>query len=568
MNGIRHAKLILISAILALLSAQGLCEESKLMDSKRYVEASRSFADTVLKHGRDLYGEKRTPLFVDGLQVDTLKPAVWKGKGGETWVLSNFASQQPLLRLLDGLTALTGEAKYLQAAEDAARYTLKHLRTPNGFLHWAGHTAWDLGKDRPVGEYNPYVHEMKQHQPYYRLMWRIDAAATRTLMETIWAGHILDWSRLDYNRHASMTKLMKPQWDHDFKEDIEVPFPAKGRNLSFCNVTPPLMHSGLMLSLLDKNKKALTWTRRLVRRWQKACHPKTGLCGGQLSYWWKQNHDHDRARIALGHVHPSINEANIVASYHQKSRYHRLPLTQMQAGESLLNAEGRLAEVGREFIAWASKDLKVYTQHCYEPDKGVFTARMTDGTPIQWQKSRKGYYVPESFAPMKPDGNVLWGYAMAYRLTKDKEHWQMLQRLCVGFGLGNFGRPKDYARALRFDTDHRDWKTIYALLELHAATTDRAVLRLACRVADNILETRAKSGLFPRHERQYARTGDEIPLALLHLAAAIEGRRSEIPQAIVDSRFFHCVYHGKLEAHRKKRADRRTYDGLVFYGSD
>jgi len=53
-----------------------------------------------------------------------------------------FRQQQPLLRILDGLTALTGEPKYRRAAEEATRHALQHLATPNGLLYWGGHLAW------------------------------------------------------------------------------------------------------------------------------------------------------------------------------------------------------------------------------------------------------------------------------------------------------------------------------------------------------------------------------------------------------------------------------------------
>jgi pectate lyase len=251
-------------------------------DARPYRAAVQSFADTVLAHGRDTYGARKTPLFVDGMHVRTLEPVRWKGQHDE-WILSNLASQQALLRLLDGLTTITGDPRYRQAAEDAARYALQHLRTPNGLLYWGGHLAWDLDKDRPVGQ-GTTTHEMKIHQPYFRLLWRADPDATRRLMETIWAGHILDWSSLDYNRHANTKNICRPQWDHEFDEDLQVPFPAQGGNLSFANVTPPLMQSGVMLALLDQNDAALTWTRRLVYRWQQGKDPVTGLCGGQLRY--------------------------------------------------------------------------------------------------------------------------------------------------------------------------------------------------------------------------------------------------------------------------------------------
>jgi len=515
------------------------------VDSQPYLKAARAFADTVIEHGRDTYGEQKTPLFVDGLHAKTLEPARWKCRG-ETWVLSNFASQQPLMRLLDGLTAMTGDKKYAQTAEDAARHALKHVVAPNGLLYWGGHMAWDLDAEKPVGQYAD-AHEMKGHQPYYRLMHRVDPASTRRLMETVWGSHILDWTRLDYNRHGSVNKPRPAQWDHAFDEHLEVPFPAQGGNLSFCNVTPPLTHAGVMLALLEDHDDALVWTRRLLYRWQQGRHPTTGLCGGQLSY-----REHDRAQDALGHVHPTINEAQIVAGYHQKSRYHHLPLVEMQAAEALIESGGKRAESGRELLDWASDDLKVYARECYDNESGKFVARMIDGTALRWREAKSDYYVPSSFAPLSADGTIVWAYAMAYRLTGDEEHAEMARTLGARFGK---------------DGDVADWRLIYALLDFYQATGDPGALRLACGVADHLLTWRAESGLFPRPGREYARTGDEVPLALLHLAAAIEGHREVLPRAMFDSRFFHCEFHGDLKEHQKKRADRRTYDNYVYYGS-
>jgi len=534
--------------------------EPAIGDDARYLEAVRRFADTVVEHGRDRYGELRTPLFVDGLQAETLEPARWECRG-ETWVLSNFASCQPLLRTLDGLTAVGGEARYRRAAEEASRHALNHLATPNGLLYWGGHLAWDLQEDRPVGQY-ANVHELKTQQPYFALMWRVDPAATRKLVETIWATHVLDWPSLDYNRHARTDQTAEPKWGATFDDDLPVPFPTSGGNLSFVNVTPPLLHSGVTLAAMGKNDEALTWTRRLISRWQQGRHPRTGLCGGQLSY--RQS---DRAQIALGHVHPTINEAQIVASYHQTCRYHQLPLAQMQAGERLVAAGGKCAEAGREFIRFASEDLKAYAKQCYDRKTGRFVAMMIDGTPLRWREAKTGYYVPESFAPRRPDGHLFWAYAMAYRLTGDEYHWQTLRELAGRLELGDLGQRNGAEGDLKSDTGCRDWRLLYGLLELHRATERGDLLKLACQVADNLLETQSPGGLFPRQGRSYARTGDEIPLALLHLAAALAGKRDALPPPMLDARFFHCEYHGKLLEHQQKRADKRTYDHLVFYGS-
>lgn len=82
-----------------------------------YLAAVRQFADQILAHGRDVYG-KPTPLFVDGLNVDTREPVKWKWADGKEWVLCNLANQQGLFRTLDGLSRLTGDPRYQDAALD------------------------------------------------------------------------------------------------------------------------------------------------------------------------------------------------------------------------------------------------------------------------------------------------------------------------------------------------------------------------------------------------------------------------------------------------------------------
>jgi pectate lyase len=553
------------------------------LSSSRYLGAVRLFADTVLEHGRDVYGEKKTPLFSDGLHVETFEPARWISKDGDVWVLSNFASQQSLMRLLDGLTGLTGEAKYREAAETATRYVLKHVRSENGLIYWGGHSAWDLRGDRPVGEHH-LTHEIR-HQPYFDLMWRIDPKATREVIETMWAGHIKDWSKLDYDRHARTTMPYAPQWDHEFDMSTEVPFAAcgpRGKNLAFCGVTCPLVQGGTLLAVLDEDERVLKWTRRFVHRWQEACDPKTGLSGSLMSYRVKRP---DRAKEAFIHVHPNVCEAKLAA---QGVRYNKLPLTQMRAAERLLAKGREYAKVGREFLKWASADLKTLARHCYDEEKDRFIVKLTDGTPLKWREAKRGYFIPETFAPTRPSDLTFWAYATAYRMTGDREHWRVMRKMGPGLGIGDMGEPDGNKRRLDESPQRRSFRMIYALLELQRATGDDAFLELACAMGDRLRELQTETGLFPRPAkefpeegkalshaiipgtedppRKYARTSDEVPLALLHLAAALEGKSDRLPKPVWDKQYFHCRYGGELEDYQKKRDDSRTYDNRVFYG--
>ena len=59
--------------LLAVFSAGSLYADQ----NSKYLDAVRTFADRVLLSGRDIYGPKTTPLFVDRLQAVTLEPVKW-----------------------------------------------------------------------------------------------------------------------------------------------------------------------------------------------------------------------------------------------------------------------------------------------------------------------------------------------------------------------------------------------------------------------------------------------------------------------------------------------------------
>ena len=152
------------------------------------------------------------------------------------------------------------------------------------------------------------------------------------------------------------------------------------------------------------------------------------------------------------------------------------------------------------------------------------------------------------------------------KIVTDESLWEMLGSLFQQIGLGELGTPGKVNEKLDMGTSCSDWQIIYALLELYRASEDQLLLRQACRIGDNLLEWQASHGLFARPGRQYARTGDEVPLAILHLVAAIQNKLDLIPDPMLDASFFHAIFHGELEPYQQKRDDNRTYDHYVYYG--
>jgi pectate lyase len=258
-------------------------------------------------------------------------------------------------------------------------------------------------------------------------------------------------------------------------------------------------------------------------------------------------------------VHPGITEANMVATYHRNSRYHLMALIELQAGESLG------APIGRELVQWASDDLKAFATHAYDEPTNSFLSLIADGTRLKGEQSRSHYYRKDALGPQQAGAKTVWAYATAYRLTKDPAHWALLRKVCSKLTFGDIGSPDGGGRRMRFTCGWTDYALIYGFLELWHATGDESFLAMASRIGDNILSHRTQATCLPK-EFVYVRTGDESVLALLHVAAARQGKSRMIPRPARDQQYFHCA-HDEATSRQvgPDRWDQRTWDHLAIY---
>lgn len=87
----QHAhRLVFAILVLSLLAICPAAETPDPSDPNRYLNAIRTFADNVLKYGRDTYGPKHTPLSVDGLNVHTREPVKWIDPDGKTYIIRDL----------------------------------------------------------------------------------------------------------------------------------------------------------------------------------------------------------------------------------------------------------------------------------------------------------------------------------------------------------------------------------------------------------------------------------------------------------------------------------------------
>jgi pectate lyase len=516
------------------------------------LQAVRAFAGNVLKQGRDRWSGKNTPLFVDGLNLVTGEPVKWRFEG-EEYIISNLASQQNLFRTLEALSTLTGEAKYRQAAEEAVRYHFTHLASECGLLRWGGHQFIDLATLEPVGRFDANCHELKNSFPHLEMMWRVDPEATARYLSAFWNAHILDWGKLDMNRHGSYGRAMGKLWDHEFQQPE--PF-FEGRGLTFINTGTDLIYAGALLYEFTGEKGALEWAERLAHQYVRARHPETGLGVYQYSKPIRRkdppaeltqpSHTYssygDRAENQFGRWFGEVAREGYALWRAASSIYGRNAVVQLHLAE-------RLGDPGRNFLQWTVDGLKAYVKHAYDPDRNQFRPMWADGTDLTgYVFPQFGYYGPKgtTLRPINADTGFLVAYARAFRLSGDAELWESVRALARGNGLGDWGEKPGENPAPDLGTESSRPEAVFALLEVHRAAPHPAYLELAGRLAENIVARSFHDGYFlPSPGHLNANFNAEEPLALLAVEAALRGRLDDLP-AYVGSRGY---IHGRFDGH-------------------
>jgi pectate lyase len=521
--------------------AAGVALPCLAADAAKYIAPVRTFAGQALKHGKDVYGPQHTPLFVDGLNVDTLEPVTWKQRNGREWILSDLGNQQIFFRTLAGLTALTGEPAYKRAAVEATRYALDHLRE-GGLLMWGGHVTYNASDDVIfAAEDKSKVHELKNHYPFYELFWEVDPAATKDLIEEMWNGHILNWGNLDFNRHATH-QPRGALWKNEYRGG---PVFFWGQGLTFINAGSDLYFAAAMLSKFTGDPAPLVWSKRLAKRYVETRNPKTGIGGYQFSQTnaWCDSVGKilgDRAIYQYGDDFKGrhVVEGTLFPCYGNTPEIHPR-VCQFYLGEML-------GEQGKEFTQWSLEELTAWGKSAYRESDHSFIPMLTDGTSMEGHVAKKeGYFGPQGkvMKAGRAGPRDFWTYALAARMTGDGFMWRMTRSIAQGNEFGDIGAKTDARPKLNLATPEAEPTALLGFLELHRKTRRPEFLSMAQRIGDNLLAARYHKNFFTLgKDRLYAKFDRLEPLALLHLAAAMLGKPGLVPIYNGGSGFFAAAY--------------------------
>ena len=490
------------------------------------VNAVRDYTDLVFDHCRP--SDSPTQLLADGIDLDTGKPLEWSGQ-----TTTNLACQQNFLRTLDALSEVTGDGSHRSRADAWIGEAIPKIQDPvSGLFYWGGHTSYDLIADEPIlGN-----HEMKCVFPHYASLYRVGPDAVSRFIEADWHAHIWDWQTLLFNRHGEYQEWER-KWDTAF-EGGSVPI-VENTALSFVNTGSDLILAGAMLHKLSGNETSLRWAYHLLSRYEDIRHPETGLAGYQFNH-------RDPCRVHASFKPPfdartDINEVTVVTNNVIKVRYARAALTLMNAYEELGE------DAGKPLIDLVSRDLTALAEHCYNADDHCFYPAINDGTRLFPENANDvGYCPPSKLTKVPADGLLFLSYARAYHLTHNERFREVAESLAAGMGWDNLVVPETYDGKVNPPDPHgwvnlgqNDVCALFGLLELHSASGESRILQSAQSLGRQFLDRYSVDGWIVSHGKTGETNIDTaLPLALLHLAAAGDGSRSNLPMFYANNTYF------------------------------
>lgn len=475
----------------------------------KFLSAAVKFADTVIGHGRDVYGPEHTPLFADYLHTDTLKSPhnggiflnAAHGGPGYPIVRMNFHRHQNLLRLLAELSLITGDEKYVEAAMEEVAFMFDRYWLPeSGLLVFGNHRVIDLESGRAFAAERPgAILEISAVFPFYDFWYDVDPEKTSSFVKGLWEAYTSDWHTMNYNRHASFDKHpdFTKTWDRPFTSVKDLPERISG--LSFMKVALDLSYSGYMIGFLEKNDKPIKWANRRLRIFDYKRDPKTRIWP-ILVYGDRS----DRGLSAYGKAFPKSNpmEARCVVGGYvtSQSRYFLAALGMMEQAKKYGRYKGQ-ESIHKSIDEW----ILGYMKAAYDPENHRLRHIIIDGTDVTDFVSPEGglgLSKGASFLPVKVISYFHAAVARGLRLTEDatrrREYWELLRHLFKGDDLGDIGRCEDDRPAFNLGTRTAEPAFVYALVDLYRVTKRKEYLTFMEHIGNNIIELRQEpsSGLF------------------------------------------------------------------------
>lgn len=243
-----------------------------------YFQMAQAYADAMIRDGRDRYGERHSPSFVDTIDLRTMRMpeatskrtlGIYSGlfRAADSSTGCNPMYHIDLHQLLEHLSDVTGESNHRKSARDSIEWFFKNTQNETtGFVAWGEHLAWDLIVDRVTlgsvqqGKFRVSdIHEFYGPWIHWKTTCELAPAAALGFAKGLWEHQIYDQETCDFSRHASYSK-------HGPRKGFEF-----ARQIGFYLDTWASVYSATG----DKELRIpIRQFLKALRRWQ---HPDTGL---------------------------------------------------------------------------------------------------------------------------------------------------------------------------------------------------------------------------------------------------------------------------------------------------
>jgi len=185
-----------------------------------YLAIVRAYADAMIEHGRDVYGQKHSPLFAEELDRRTMRML----EGGSLKKVAAISRSQwgvrPHDRMLGGsnpqhcenlyqilfqLSEICGDKKYAEEADRSLKFFLEECQSPEtGLFWWGEHAGWDFRTEKPLDKPAGNTHEFYRPWILWQNSWKLADKACERFARGLWQHQIGNHQTGDFSRHASI----------------------------------------------------------------------------------------------------------------------------------------------------------------------------------------------------------------------------------------------------------------------------------------------------------------------------------------------------------------------------
>ena len=479
--------------------------------SDEFLAAATRYGDTVITHGRDVYGPTKTPMFTRYLHRERLRspasiasmpPAL--GGAPQPIVQTQFDRTQNLLRTLAALSQATGNAKYAEAAMEATAHVFEQYEMPHsGLVVFGNHMTIDLVGDRSYSDGRAGdIFELEVAFPFYDFWHDVSPLKTDRFVKGCWEVYVRDWHTMHYNRHAGFNKNIdfSKTWQRPLQEVKNLP--TRMEVLGFIDVGLDLAFGGYSLGCLQDAAKPRLWADRYLKVLSYHRDPKTSIWP-MLLYTPTIRRHLEVYREAFPQA--NVTEPRVIIS----SWIYSMPTFFLGTLGTIEQAQkyghgDELTEVHQRIDEW----ILGYMAAAYKSDSHTMRSIILDGTDVTDHvftpgKVLHGWGAKEgdSFLANPPSPSFLAAVARAYRLAgapARERYWPLLRNLFKGEGLGDPGATPKGKPAYKSSGVLAEPPWIFALADIYRVHRRPETLELMESLGRKLISQRQdpKSGLF------------------------------------------------------------------------